>query len=256
MKIVHSGDDRGRRVLHVEADWSEVVVDYNDIVAAYTKVGVPGFRPGKVPKSVIEQRFQKEILEDLTRTLAERFGREAAREAGLEVWGPAEAEVLECARGRVFRAALRYHPLPKINLPDLGSLWSDAAAADPRDQISLRLLELVRFEVPDSLVREELALDGIDGAGPGSPDWKAASDRIRLMLVLKQIARQAGIVVVEKDVDDRIAEKAVEFGTTKKSLEQELKKGGGIQRIRDMLLAESTLDYLVERPGRTTDKGR
>ena len=78
-------------------------------------------------------------------------------------------------------------------------------------------------------------------------EWQAASERIRLMLILKQIARQEGIEVDETDVNNRIAEKAEEFGTTKKALQAELEKGGGMERLREMLLAESTLEYLVER---------
>ena len=32
-------------------------------------------------------------------------------------------------------------------------------------------------------------------------------------------------------------------------------EGGGLQRLKDMLLAESTLEYLVENQGSTTNKG-
>ena len=67
------------------------------------------------------------------------------------------------------------------------------------------------------------------------------------MLILKKIAQQEGIEVDDTDIDNRIAEKAEEFKTTKKSLQAELEKGGGLQRLRDMLLAESTLEYLMER---------
>ena len=67
------------------------------------------------------------------------------------------------------------------------------------------------------------------------------------MLILKQIARQEGIEVNEADVNNRIDEKAEEFGTEKKSLQAELEQVGGMQRLRDMLLAESTLEYLMEK---------
>ncbi len=50
-----------------------------------------------------------------------------------------------------------------------------------------------------------------------------------------------------QDVHKRIAEKAEEFGTTIRALQAELEKGGGIGRLRDMLLAESTLEYLREK---------
>ncbi len=103
------------------------------------------------------------------------------------------------------------------------------------------------FDIPDKLVKDELDLDGIGDAAPGSAEWKAATDRIKLMLILKQIARQEGIEVDEADVNARIAEKASEFGTTVKSLEKQFEKGGGLQRLRDMLIAESTLEYLLEK---------
>ena len=67
------------------------------------------------------------------------------------------------------------------------------------------------------------------------------------MLILKKIAKQEGIEVDETDVDNRIAEKAEEFKTTKKSLQAEFERGSGLQRLRDMLLAESTLEYLMEK---------
>jgi FKBP-type peptidyl-prolyl cis-trans isomerase (trigger factor) len=249
MKWEHakSESENGYRRLTVEAAWSELSEDYDSIVAEYTKVPVLGFRQGKVPRNIIEKRFQKEIMEDLTRRSAQRLGREAVREACIEALGPVEAEEIECAQGQMFRARLRFHPMPQIDLPDISTLMIENGDVDPRDQISLRLLELVSFDVPDQLVKDELVLDGIGEATPGDAEWKAASDRIRLMLILKQIARQEGIEVDEADVNNRIAEKAKEFGTTISSLQKELEEGGGLQRLRDMLIAESTLDYLLEK---------
>jgi FKBP-type peptidyl-prolyl cis-trans isomerase (trigger factor) len=246
----NTGD--GYHRISVEADWSELSEDYESIVAEYVKVPVPGYRPGKVPKSIIEKRFQKEIIDKLSHRSAQRIGREAVREAGVEALGHVEAEKIECAKGQCFRARIRFHPMPKIDLPDINNLKLDGGDIDPRDQISLKLLELVNFDVPEKLVRDELDLDGISDTAPESAQWKAASDRIKLMLILKLIARQEGIEVDEKDVNDRIAEKAKEFGTTIKSLQKELEKGDGLQRLKDMLLAESTLDYLMEKAGKET----
>ena len=47
-------------------------------------------------------------------------------------------------------------------------------------------------------------------------------------------------------VDKRIAEKAEEFGATIEELEAELSRGDGLQRLKEMLLAESALGYLME----------
>jgi len=251
MKWEHakSESENGYRRLTVEADWSELSDDYDSIVAEYAKAPVVGFRPGKVPRNIIEKRFEKKIIDDLSRRAAQRLGREAVREAGIEVLGSVETEEIECAQGQAFRAQLRFHPLPAIDLSDIDNLTIDNGDVDPRDQISFKLLALVKFEIPGDLVKDELELDGIGEATSDSAEWKATSDRIRLMMILKQIARQEGIEVDEADVNNRIADKAREFGTTTTSLQKELEKGGGLQRLRDMLIAESTLDYLLDKCG-------
>jgi FKBP-type peptidyl-prolyl cis-trans isomerase (trigger factor) len=245
----------GYHRLRVEAEWSELTADYDDIVNEHARISVPGFRPGKTPRTVIEQRFRKEINAALTRRAAERFGLQAVREAGIKILGQAEAEEADWVKGGCFRAVLRFYPMPQIDLPDLGTLGAAPAGGDPRDHISLRLLEVVKFDVPDQLIAEELGREG-GSPDPGNPVWQAGSDRIRLILILKQIARQEGISVEAADLQERIAAKAVEFGTTQKELQAKLEQEGGMERLRDMLLAESTLDYLIEKNRRYSQDRR
>lgn len=246
MQYTKLDDESGYCLLSIEAPWSELAADYGDLVARYAQARLPGFRPGKVPKGVIEQRFRKEIGAELSARAVQRFGREAVKAAGVEALGPLEAVEIECAKGEPFRARVRFLPMPEITLPELAGLLTADDGTDPRDRISFRLLELVPLEVAGELVKEELGRDGIDESDPGSDVWTATADRIRLMVILKKIARQEGIEVDEKDVNKRIDEKAKEFGTTTKSLQTELEEGGGIGQLRDMLLAESTLEYLLE----------
>jgi FKBP-type peptidyl-prolyl cis-trans isomerase (trigger factor) len=245
MKVDQLDDNDGRRVLQIEAPWAEIEADYRDLVSQYANVPVPGFRPGKAPRSVIEQRFQNEIIEDLSARLAERFSREATGETGVESLGPLEATEIDCTKGQSFRARVRYIPMPEILLPDLGALSLGDDSKDPRDRISHQLLEQVAFDIPEELVRAEVGDDGGNN-DKDSAAWKAASDRVRLMLILKRIAAREGINVSQEDVERRIKEKAAEFGTDTDSLKTELQKGGGVTRLKEMLLAESTLEYLIE----------
>ena len=125
MKWEQHSSNNGCHRLKVEADWSELVVDYNDILAEYSKVRLPGFRPGKVPRSVIEKRFKTEIIEDLSQRAAKRLGREAVRESGAETLGAVKAEEIECDRDQAFSAMVSFHPMPKIDLPDIKNLIID-----------------------------------------------------------------------------------------------------------------------------------
>jgi len=250
-------DEDGYRRLQIEAPWDEIAEEYRDLVTRYAATArLPGFRPGKTPRGVVEQRFHREIVADLSARTAQRLGADAALQAGAEALGPLEAFEIECDKGKPFRARVRYLPMPEFRVPEPAELASPDDGADPTDRISRRLLELAPFEPHAGLVRQELERDGLGESAIGSDVWRAAADRVRLMVILRRIARREGIEVDEKDVNTRIAEKAVEFGTTRESLQEELREGGGLQRLREMLLAESTLEYLVESTRRHHEQRR
>ena len=237
----------GYRQVRVEAPWEEIAPDYDDILKDYRRLRIPGFRPGKAPLQVIEQRFRREISDRISRCCAQRLGRLTLEQAGAEAAGHFEVSEVEWEKSQPFRFKGRFFPLPKFELPDSQSLRGAAEnAEDPQGEMSRRLLELVDFPVPDDLVRAELALEGLADCESGSDAWQAAAQRVKLMLILKRIAREEGIEVEEAEVDRRIEEKAAEFGTNAGTLSAELEQGGGRARLKNLLLAESVLEYLLE----------
>ena len=237
----------GNQLLSVEVPWEEIAPDYDDILDGYARLKMPGFRPGKVPRQVMESRFRREIADQMSRLCVQRLGRQALAQAGTEAAGQAEVAAVAWEKGHPLRFSARFFPLPEFELPNYRALrLVGEAAEDPQGEMSLRLLELVRFQIPDELVGAELAFDGLSECQPESAAWQAAARRVRLMLILKRIARNEGIEVEESDVNRRIEEKAAEFGTRADALRAELERGGGRQRLKDLLLAESVLEYLLE----------
>lgn len=69
------------------------------------------------------------------------------------------------------------------------------------------------------------------------------------MLILKLIAWQEGIKVDDKDVEERIERKTAELGVKSHAVKAEVEKGSVRQRLKDMLLAESVLDFLMDKSG-------
>jgi FKBP-type peptidyl-prolyl cis-trans isomerase (trigger factor) len=178
---------------------------------------------------------------------SQRLGRLALQEAEVEAAGPVEVSEVEWEKGQPLRLVAHFFPLPEFELPDYQALQpKEKPMADPQGELSLRLLERVRFAVPDELVRSELAFEGLSECQPASAAWQAAAQRVRLVLILKRIALKEGIEVEESDVQRRIEEKAAEFGTRPDTLRADLDKGGGRARLKDLLVAESVLAYLLE----------
>lgn len=237
----------GFRQLRVEAPWEEIAPDYHDILAEFKRLKVPGFRPGKVPRQVLEGLFRREISDHLSRRGAHRLCRQALEQAEIEVTGPVEVSEIEWERGENFRFSARFFLLPEFELPDYRSWGAGIAEADdPQGALSLQLLEGVDFPVPDELVRGELAFDGQPDCEPQDEVWQAAARRVKLMLILKRLAREEGIEVEDADIERRIEEKSAEFETSPEALKAELEKGGGRPRLKDLLLAENVLAYLLE----------
>ena len=90
MKIELNDISSVKKCMTVEVPADMVAHERKHVVEGYAaKANVPGFRPGKVPLSVIETRFAKELREDIRE-------RAAAGDIspGLPLWG--EDAQLDC----------------------------------------------------------------------------------------------------------------------------------------------------------------
>ena len=94
-------DKNGYHCLNIAAPWDEIAADYDDLVARYAAtVRLPGFRPGKTPRAVTEQRCRAEILAELSARTVQRLGREAVDQV-------ADDPSVELARALAHMAGLR-----------------------------------------------------------------------------------------------------------------------------------------------------
>jgi FKBP-type peptidyl-prolyl cis-trans isomerase (trigger factor) len=247
MEITVRDLEDGRKNLLIEAEWSDVEDDYNAVLSEYQKIRVPGFRPGRTPQDLILQRFHKEIFDEVSTRSAQRLSRIALDKEGMSASGPLSVSDVEIARGKPFRFKVEFTALPEFQLPDYGHITlSTGTDEEKRDGVSEWLLKHTNLDIPGDLVRQELALDDAAGVEPGSDGWNAAARRVKVFLILQKIARQEGIEVDEKDVTERIAKMAEESGVAASYLKQQLLQSGGLSRIGSLLLAERTLDYLLE----------
>lgn len=118
-------EDAGVAAKKVSIDIPSEVVDVRlkeqmDVLTA--QASLPGFRPGKVPKGLLEKRFGKGVREETRNSLVRDACSKAIRENNLKVLGNAmvkEIESLEIAPGKGLSFAFEVEVMPDFTLPKL-----------------------------------------------------------------------------------------------------------------------------------------
>ena len=243
--IIDEGEHRKQAL--ITADWGDIQQDYDDLVADYTKGSVPGFRSGKAPKSLVERRYQRHILDDVASRCVQRITRRALTMKEMTAVGPIAINDIIIAKNQPLRFSAAFTVVPDFELPAytdfrLGSENDE----QKRDEICQWLLNNTTVSIPDELVTQELSFDGQQNVESGSSAWQTAFERVKLLLIFDKMASRDGIEIDERDVQERIEKTAEEYGQKVSSLRMQLLSNGGMSRMRSLLLAERILDYLLE----------
>ena len=80
------------------------------------KINMPGFRPGKAPRKMIESMYGVEVFyEEAVNIILPEAYESAVKEQGLEVVGYPDVEVVECGKeGVTFKATFAVYPEVKL----------------------------------------------------------------------------------------------------------------------------------------------
>ncbi len=135
MNVVVDRQPNCRVSLQVEIP-AEVVSGERKKLAAYfaQQARIPGFRPGKAPKAVIEKRFQKEINEELRTELIRRGVREAIDREKLDVLHVSRVENDEFhVVDGTFSFSAELQIAPDFALPDYKGIPVEVEKAEVRD---------------------------------------------------------------------------------------------------------------------------
>jgi trigger factor len=138
--------DPTRVRLTVEVPFAELKPSLD---AAYQKiaeqVNVPGFRKGKVPPRVIDQRFGRgPVLEEaINSALPDLYGK-AVNEAKLEVVGRPEVEVTDLTDGEALKFTAEVDVRPEFDLPEYKGLEVEVDDAEVSEEQLDEQLESLR----------------------------------------------------------------------------------------------------------------
>jgi len=144
MNIVVEKQPKCLATLRVEIPADSVRSEREKIVNRYAgQAKVPGFRPGKAPRPIIEKRFEKQISEDLNEALISDAYDEALRKEALRVLDFGVPQDISTTPDGALSFVANLTLAPDFPLPDYKSLVVKVPSAEvPDSDVDAQLTEL------------------------------------------------------------------------------------------------------------------
>ena len=140
---------------------AEVVTAESDaVMAKYQKLArVPGFRPGKVPASIVKQRFADEIKSELVEALVPRYFREETQKQNLHPVSQPQVTDLHLNRGEPLTFKASFEILPEFKLEAYDDIRVEKFPTEvTEEEVELALNNLRQQHATYSPVEEDRGL--------------------------------------------------------------------------------------------------
>ena len=135
MKTEFTDVTETQKTISIEIPTDVVDAEFDRVARGYTKQArLPGFRPGKVPQTLIKQRFRDQILHDVMHGLIPRAVEEALQTRGIEPVDTPDVRDVDLAEGRPLKFTAAFETVPAFDPGDLSSITLRQASAQVGDE--------------------------------------------------------------------------------------------------------------------------
>ena len=123
MTITQTLSEGLKREFEIVITSSEIDKLVNDkLINIAKEAKLPGFRPGKVPVSVVKNRFGKQVLGEVVRESVDNATKETMENSNLTASSQPKIEIVSFEEGEDLKAKLSVEIMPEFELPELSSL--------------------------------------------------------------------------------------------------------------------------------------
>ena len=119
-QILSEGLKREFEVIITNLEINKLVEEKLDNIAK--EANLPGFRPGKVPVSVVKNRFGKQVLGEVVRESVDNATKDTMEKNKLTASSQPKIEIISFEEGQDLKAKLSVEIMPEFEIPDLSSL--------------------------------------------------------------------------------------------------------------------------------------
>ncbi len=165
-----------KKLVRVELDAAAVDAAFDAITKDYQKqAALPGFRPGKAPRALVEKKYGEDIKVEAKRKLIGDNYRAAINEKKIAVVGHPDIEEIQFERGQPLIFAATVETAPEFQLPDYKGVPVKVESKTVTDADVDRALELLRGQqakfntVPRELQSGDVAVVNYSGTCDGTP---------------------------------------------------------------------------------------
>lgn len=124
-----------KREIEVEIPAGEVSHETETLIQKYQKLArLPGFRRGRVPASIIRQRFSQDIQNDVVDALVPRYFRKETEKLGLVPVSQPRVSDLHFQQGEPLRFKASFEVLPEIKVEGYKELRAERPAITVTDE--------------------------------------------------------------------------------------------------------------------------
>jgi len=135
MQVTELANDGLKRAYSVTVAAGDIAASRDKRLAEIAKtISMPGFRPGKVPISLVKQRYGAAVLgEVLERSVAEA-SRKVVDDRGLKPAMQPKIEILNFAEGADLEFRMDLEVLPEVPMPDFSDIELERLKAEPTEE--------------------------------------------------------------------------------------------------------------------------
>jgi trigger factor len=97
-------------------------------------IRLPGFRPGKVPMSLLQKRYGSAVMAEVTDESVNEATRQLLSERGIRPAMQPKVDLVSAGEDKDLEFTLELEVLPEINIPNLGEITLTRLKAEPTDE--------------------------------------------------------------------------------------------------------------------------
>jgi trigger factor len=151
-----------KRNLAVEVPAQEVEQEVETLAREYARnAKVPGFRPGKVPLSIIRQRYGSDLNKEATQNIIERSWKNALSEHNLKPLAQPTVKEIESEPGKPMRFTVSFEIVPPLEVKDYKGVAVTIPSQEVTDEEVNRALDSLREQHAQFVPVEGEARDGL-----------------------------------------------------------------------------------------------